>query len=170
MCIADIFSTKMSGSRTFNYISSYSILKTLTSFISHCFACHQGQSRIELFTGCLPKCLLCPRKLHPTYHFSIKKIIIRHALGKPPQESSVHAKSQPGRTKETCWFARQGERRQGAMVLSSSTTDKTLDLISVSSTWFILWWHRGNTVPFSSVPGSPSEGMLLGLLPFQREI
>lgn len=149
MCIADIFSTKMSGSCTFNYISSYSILKTLTSFISHCFACHQWQSQTELFAGCLPKCLLCARKffsgLHPIYHFSIKKIIIRHALGKPPQESNVHAKSQPGRTKETCSFARQGERCQGAMVLSSSTTDKTLDLVSVSSMRVILWWHRGSS-------------------------
>lgn len=176
MCIADIFSTKMSGSHTFNYISSYSILKTLTSFISHCFTCHQGQSQIELFMSCLPKCLLCARKLlsglHPTYHFSIKKIIIRHALGKTPQERNVHAPSQPGRTKETCSFARQGERSQGAMVLSSSTTDNTLDLVSVSSMGFILWWHRGNTgsLLFSLVPGSPNEGTLLGHLPFQHQV
>jgi len=141
MCIADMFSTKMSGGRTFNYISSYSVLKTLTSFISHCFACHEWQSQIDLFADCLPECLLYARKflsgLHPTYHFSIKKIIIRHALGKPPQESRVHAVLQPGRTKETCSFVRRGEQRQGAMVLSSSTTDKTLALISLSPMSFI---------------------------------
>lgn len=77
MRIADIFSTKMSGSCTLNYIPSFSIFKALTFFISHCFACHQWQAWIEPFTGCLPKCLLWARPflpgLHPTYHFSIKK-------------------------------------------------------------------------------------------------
>lgn len=149
MRIADIFSTKMSGSCTLNCISSFSIFKALTFFISHCFACHQWQAWIEPFTGCLPECHLWARTflpgLHPTYHFSTKKIIIRHALGKPPQESNAHAKSQPGRTKETCSFTRQSATRRGAVVLSSSTTDQTLDLISVAGTWFVQWWHSGST-------------------------
>lgn len=114
-----IFSTKMSGSRTFNSVSSYSTLKSLTSFIRHCFSCHQWQARTESFPGCLPMCLLSARKflsgLHPTYHFGMKKMIIRHALGKPPQESSVHAQPQAGRVKETGWFAGRGERSHGSL-------------------------------------------------------
>lgn len=58
------------------------------------------------------------------------------------------------------------------MVLSSSTTDKTLDLISVSSI-DLSSDGTGETVgpvPFSSVPSSPNERTLLGLPPFQHEV
>lgn len=178
-CVLQIFffSTKMSGSRTVNYISSYSILKTLTSFINHCFSCHQWQSRIESFTGCLPKCLFCALENSflvsiPPIALASKRLSSEHALGKPPQESRVHAKSQPGRTKETCSFARQGERRRGAMVLSSSTTDKrwTSLLYLVRDLSSHGTWETPGPVPFSSVPGSPSEGVSLRLLPFRSEV
>lgn len=157
----------MSSSPTFNYVSSYSILKTLTSFISHRFACHHWQPQIELFAGCLPQCLVCVRKFlsgfHPTYHFSVKKIIIRRALGKAPQESNGHAQSQPGRTERHAHV--QGEVRDArelwfspAVQLTKHRTSFLYLVCDLSSD------GTGETlglVPSSSAPGSPSQRMLL---------
>lgn len=120
------FSTKMSGSLTFNSVSSYRIFKSLTSFIRHCCSCHQWRSRTESLPDCLPMCLLSARKFlsgfHPTYHLGMRKMIIRHALGKPP----------PGKQRPCTTTAGRGRRCAGspgegtaAMVLSGSTAGKT---------------------------------------------
>lgn len=128
----------MSGSLTFNSVSSYRILKSLTSFIRHCFSCHQWWSRTESFPGCLPMCLWSARKflsgLHPTYPFGMKKMIISHALGKAARESSVHAQAQ-----------RAGGRRHTGLQGEGTGAQLSELHLTPAPHWFGLWWHRGNS-------------------------
>lgn len=146
----------MSGSLTFNSVSSYSILNSLTSFIRHCCSCHQWRSRTESLPGCLPTCLLSARKflsgLHPTYHLGMKKMIISHALGKPLQESRVHAQPQQAGEGDV-----QG-KGTGAMALSGS------------SIW--LWWYRANSRASTLwlSPRLSQPRISLGLLPLQHKV
>lgn len=167
----------MSSSRTFNYISIYSILKTLTSFISHCFACHQWQSWTGLFPGCLPKCLLCAGRflsgLHPTYHFSFKRLSpdmllanqLRKALfmqnySQAGQRRHAHLQGRWDRRREL-WFSPvvQLTKHWTSFLylvcdLSSDGTGETLVLVPV---------------PFSSVWDSPNKGCCLDFFPFSAK-
>lgn len=157
------FSTKTLGSLTFNSVSSYSILKSLTSFIHHCFSCHQWWSRTESFPGCLPMCLLHARKvlsgLHPTYHFGMKKMVSRHALGNAPgKAASMH--NHGGQGKETCRLTGQGT---GAMVLSGGTAGTTAPHPCIPLIWPLMAHRKQQGQrPLAQPQALPARGCSLG--------
>lgn len=143
MCIADYFFPQKCQA------VSHSILYPATRFSNHwpplsnhCCSCHQWRSRTESLPGCLPMCLLNARKflsgLHPTYHLGMKKMIIRHALGKPPLESSVHARAQRAGEGDAQIRRARGQEFHGS-VWQHSWQNCT------SAHWFGLWWHRENS-------------------------
>lgn len=155
----------MSGSLTFNCVSSYRVLKSLTSFIHHRFSCHQRWSWTESFPGCLPTCLLSARKffsgLHPTYPFGMKKMIIRHALGKAARASSVRAQPQRvGGRKERRCFAGRGDR---SLLLFGSTAGKTAPPPCTSLIWPLM-------SPLAQPQAVPARGWASGFFPFSAKV
>lgn len=171
MCIADIFSTKMSRSHTFNYISSYSILKTLTSFISHCFACHQWRSRTELFAGCLPKSLLWARRflssLHPTCHLSFKRLSPDILLANQLRKALFMQNHSQAGWRRHAHLQGRWDRPRELWFSPVVQLTKHWTSFSVSRLWSILMAQRKHRCRCPSAPSDtlPTRGCCLDFFP-----